>query len=115
MGDIDGFKPVMGDDFVFYLTGNNALAGTYRGYDGYLDFRKKLVEVSGDKYQLEIAAFAASDTDVFVWEHLYQNTIYQQTPGDMHVIMHFIIEDGMITRANDFPLDAEAYAKFYGH
>jgi ketosteroid isomerase-like protein len=113
-GNFDGFKKVMGDDLVFFLTGNSALAGAYKGYNGYLEFRSKLVGVTGDKYQLMIEAFAASDTDVFVLEHLYQNTIYQDKPGDMYVVMHFIIKDGMIKRANDFPLDATAYEKFYG-
>lgn len=113
-GEYEGFKPVMGNNFEFFLPGNSVLAGTYKGYHGYLDFRKKLMSVTGDKYQLMIEAFAASDTDVFVVEHLHQNTIYNEKPAEMYVLMHFIIKEGMITRANDFPLDAAAYENFYG-
>jgi hypothetical protein len=113
-GNYDVFKEVMPDDFIFFLPGNSVLAGSYHGYNGYLEFRNKLLGITGDRYQLMIEAFAASETDVFVLEHIYQNTIYQDKPADMYVVMHFIIIDGMIKRANDFPLDAAAYEKFYG-
>jgi ketosteroid isomerase-like protein len=113
-GQYEVFKPVMDEKFEFFLPGDSLLAGSYKGYDGYLEFRKKLQNVSGDKYQLMIEAFAASDTDVFVLEHLHQNTIYNNTPGEMYVLMHFIVENGMLVRANDFPLDVAAYEKFYG-
>lgn len=113
-GDYTGFGQIMSTETVFFLAGNSVLAGSYKGFEGYLNFRNNLLNVTGDKYQLRIAALAASDTDIFVLEDIYQNTIHQEQPGHVYVLMHFIVDDGELVRANDFPLDAAAYEKFYG-
>jgi ketosteroid isomerase-like protein len=104
-GEFDRIRYLFAPDFVFFAPGRGYLSGTYRGWEGYLEFRHKLMAISGGKYRLDVDAIAASDTDVFAREFIRMNTTTHSDVQPAYVVMDFEIKDGRIVRANDFPVD----------
>ena len=45
------------------ITRNSAISGVYRGWNGYLAFREKLMAIARDKYKLEVVALAGNHTE----------------------------------------------------
>jgi ketosteroid isomerase-like protein len=112
-GDIYGMKQLVADDIVFYVPGRSHLAGEYRTWKGYLAFRDKLIKLVGDKYKLEIASIAASETDAFVKEYVRMNRKWDSTVQTIFVILHFELLGGKIVRINDIPVDTYSYEAFF--
>ena len=99
--------------FTWHTPGTSHLAGDYRGWDGYLAFRDKLLALAGDKYKLDIAGIAAGETDAFVKEHIRMNLKRDPTVRTIEVILHFEMENGQIVNVDDIPLDLDAYEAFF--
>jgi len=113
-GDLEGMKALTSDDFEFFVPGRSSLAGTYKGWEGYLKFRSELIKLAGDKYKLEIDSMSASDSDVFVREYIRMNRKWDPTLQTVPaVILHFKIRNGKIAKINDIPVDLYAYEKFF--
>jgi ketosteroid isomerase-like protein len=112
-GDMAGLQQLVADDVTFYVPGRSHLAGEYRTYAGYLAFRDKLIKLAGDKYKLEIASIAASETDVFVKEYIRMNRKSDPTVQTIYVILHFEIRNHKIARINDIPVDTYRYEAFF--
>lgn len=104
-GEFDRIRDFFTADFVFFAPGKGHLSGTYRGWNGYLEFRQKLMAISGGKYRLDVDAIGTSDTDVFAREFIRMNTTAHSDVQPAYVVMDFEIKDGRIARANDFPVD----------
>jgi ketosteroid isomerase-like protein len=112
-GDADGMRAVIADDVVVNIVGRSAMSDVYRGWDGYVQFRDRLMAMAGTKYKLDVVALAASDRDVFAVEYIRMNRRWDPTVQEIFVLMHFEIEHGKITRMDDFPLDTYAWERFY--
>jgi len=113
-GDVEGMKKLIHKDFEFYVPGKSYLAGTYKGWDGFMQFRGKLMELAGTKYKLEIGTMAASSTEVFVQEYIRMDRKWDSTPRVVPpVILHFVIKDGKVVKINDIPMDLYEYEKFF--
>jgi hypothetical protein len=108
-----GMQRLVADDVIFYVPGRSHLAGEYRTWVGYLAFRDKLIKLAGDKYKLEIASIAASQTDVFVKEYIRMNRKTDPAVQTIYVILHFEIENHRIVRINDIPVDTYCYEAFF--
>jgi hypothetical protein len=106
-GEYDRIQPLYASDFVFFAPARSYLSGTYNGWDGYLEFRRKLMAIFGGKYRLDVDAIAASGTDVFAREFIRMNTTKHPDVRAEYVVMHFAIEGGKIRQANDFPVDLD--------
>jgi ketosteroid isomerase-like protein len=112
-GDMAGMQQLVAEDMIFYVPGRSHLAGEYRRWAGYLAFRDKLVKLAGDKYKLEIASIAASQTDVFVKEYIRMNRKRDPVVQTIYVILHFEIRNDRIARINDIPVDTYSYEAFF--
>jgi ketosteroid isomerase-like protein len=113
-GDMEGMKAMLHKDFEFYVPGKSGLADTYKGWEGYLKFRSKLMELAGTKYKLEIESMAASDNEAFVQEYIRMDRKWDSTPQVVPpVILHFVFKDGKVARINDIPVDLYAYETFF--
>jgi ketosteroid isomerase-like protein len=112
-GDMTGMQQLAADDVIFYVPGRSHLAGEYRTWAGYLAFRDKLIKLAGDKYKLEIASIAASETDIFVKEYIRMNRKKDPTVQTIYVILHFEIRNDKIVRINDIPVDTYSYEAFF--
>ncbi|GGB69461.1 nuclear transport factor 2 family protein [Fictibacillus barbaricus] len=113
-GDLEGMKKMIHKDFEFFIPGKSDMAGTYKGWDGFMQFRNKLMEKAGTKYKLEIESMAASSKEVFVQEYIRMDRKWDSEAKVVpSVILHFEIKDGKIRKVNDIPLDLYEYEKFF--
>lgn len=112
-GDANGMRTVISDDVVVNITGRSALSGEYHGWDGYQDFRARLMRIAGDKYHLDVVGLAAGTHNVFAVEYIRMNRAWDPQIHEIYVLMHFEMADGKIIRMNDFPLDSYAWERFY--
>ncbi|ENZ0349364.1 nuclear transport factor 2 family protein [Morganella morganii] len=114
IGDLDSMSILVGKSFEFYVPGKSFLAGNYDGWEGYRNFREKLISnVAGDKYKLEWGSYAASKNDVFVREYIRMNRAWDKEVKTSFVILHFKIKDGKINNIEDIPVDAIDYDAFF--
>ena len=61
-GDMDYLRNEMfADDVVFHVTGDNPLAGDYKGIDEVFGFFGRLMEMSGGTFSLEVHDVLAND------------------------------------------------------
>lgn len=112
--DLNSMSKLAAPNFIFTVPGNSFLAGTYRNWTGYEDFRSRLISnVAGDKYKLEWDSIAVSEKEVFVKEYIRMNRSWDSQVQTSYVILHFIIKDGKITQVNDVPVDSIAYDNFF--
>jgi ketosteroid isomerase-like protein len=111
--DWDAMRRLIADGVIVNIVGRSAISGVYHGWNGYKTFRQKLMGLAGPKYKLNVTALAASPRDVFVVEHLRMNRQWDAAVQTIYVLMHFEVEDGRITRMDDFPIDTYAWERFY--
>jgi ketosteroid isomerase-like protein len=112
-GDRRDMSELFADDLLVNIVGRGGLSGVYHGWDGYLLFRQKLIDMMGDRYKLELDGIAASDRDAWAVEYIRMNRRWDPTVRTACVLMHFEFRDGKITRMDDFPLDLYAWEAFF--
>jgi len=113
-GNLEGVKAKFADNLELTVAGKNPIAGTYQGWDGFIQFRTNLMNLGADKYKLEINTMAAGKHDVFVKEYIRMNRKWDATPQVVpSVIMHFHIENEKITKIRDIAVDQQAYDEFF--
>lgn len=112
--DLAAMSKLAASDFLFTVPGKSFLAGKYRNWSGYENFRNRLIsDVAGDKYKLELDSIAASENEVFVKEYIRMNRNWDAKVHTSYVILHFIIHEGKITQVNDVPVDSMTYDDFF--
>ncbi|MGH8623786.1 MAG: hypothetical protein ACREYC_00405 [Gammaproteobacteria bacterium] len=62
-GDAEAMRRTMSEQVVVNIVGRSTMSSIYRGWDGYLAFRDRLMSMAGDKYKLDLVALAASSRD----------------------------------------------------
>jgi ketosteroid isomerase-like protein len=112
-GDADGMRALISDAVVVNIVGKSAMSGVYEGWNGYMKFREKLMNMAGDKYRLDVIALAASARDVWATERIRMNRRWDSSVRELLVLMHFEIDGGRIVRIDDFPLDTNAWERFF--
>ncbi|AHG93228.1 protein of unknown function DUF1486 (plasmid) [Gemmatirosa kalamazoonensis] len=112
-GDAAAMRETVDDDVVVNIVGESAMSGVYRGWDGYMEFRRRLMSMAASKYKLDVVALAAGGRDVFAVEYIRMNRSWDPTLQEIYVLMHFEVDDGRVTRMDDFPFDTYAWEQFY--
>lgn len=112
-GDPDGMRQTVADDVIVNIVGKSAMSDLYQGWEGYMQFRDRLMDMAGPKYKLDLVALAASEGNAFAVEYIRMNRCWDPTVREIWVLMHFEIENERIARMNDFPLDTYAWEEFY--
>jgi ketosteroid isomerase-like protein len=112
-GDLDGVRERLAPDVLVDIPGASALSGTYRGWDGFMKFRRRVTKMVDTRYKLEIDSMAASENDGWVKEYIRMDRPWDPTVRTTYVVMHFEFEDGKITRLDDFPVDTYTWEEFF--
>jgi ketosteroid isomerase-like protein len=112
-GDSDVLRERISEDVVVNIVGRSAMSGVYHGWDGFMQFRQKLMSMVDEKYKLEIDSIAASERDGWVKEYIRMDRPWDPTFATIYVVMHFEFSDGKVTRIDDFPVDTYAWEEFY--
>jgi ketosteroid isomerase-like protein len=112
-GDNDVLQDMISEKVVVNIVGLSAMSGEYHGWDGFMQFRQKLMSMVGQKYKLEIDNLAASETDGWVKEYIRMDRVWDPTFATIYVVMHFEFQDGKVTQIDDFPVDTYAWEDFY--
>jgi hypothetical protein len=89
------------------------MSGVYIGWSGYMGFRAKLMSMVASRYKLDVVAVAASERDGWATEYIRMNRPWDDSVRAIEVQMHFLIEGGLITQIDDFPVDTYAWEKLY--
>jgi ketosteroid isomerase-like protein len=111
--DWDAMRRLIANEVIVNIVGRSAISGVYHGWNGYMSYRQKLMGLAGSKYKLHVTALAASPRDVFVVEHIRMNRRWDAAVQTIYVLMHYEVEDGRITRMDDFPVDTYVWERFY--
>lgn len=112
--DLNSMRKLAGPNFIFTVPGSSFLAGYYEKWQGYEDFRSRLLaKVAGDKYKLEIDSIASSENEVFVKEYIRMNRNWDPVVQTSYVILHFQMKDGKIAQIYDVPVDSIPYDAFF--
>jgi len=112
-GNKETMRRLISHDVVVNITNKSAMSGEYHGWEGYMQFRDKLMAMAGTRYKLEVIALAASDKDAWATEYIRMNRRWDKAVQTIYVVMHFEIENGKITRMDDFPVDPFFWEQFY--
>ena len=112
-GHMDAMGTLISKNVLVNIVGNSAISGFYRGWEGYLEFRNRLTAVGGNKYKLEVVGAAASSKDIWAVERIRMNRKWDPAVREIFVLMHFEVENGIITKMDDFPLDTYQWEDFY--
>jgi ketosteroid isomerase-like protein len=112
-GNKNAMSSLIAGDVVVTITGHSAMSGEYHGWDGYMKFRDKLMAMAGTKYKLDVIALAASERDAWATEYIRMNRRWDESVQAIYVVMHFEIENGKITRMDDFPVNPYVWEQFY--
>jgi ketosteroid isomerase-like protein len=112
-GDGDVMRDMISEDVIVDIVGRSAMSGEYHGWDGFVQFRQKLMSMVDQRYKLEIDSIAASERDGWVKEYIRMDRPWDSTFSTIYVVMHFEFADGKITRIDDFPVDTYAWEEFY--
>ena len=111
-GDLDYLRGEMfAEDVVFHVTGDNPLAGEYKGVDEVFGFFGRLMQESGGTFSLEIHDVLAND------EHgvgLVRVTAEREGRRlDQNAAHVFHLRDGKVTENWTMPEDSGAVDEFW--
>jgi ketosteroid isomerase-like protein len=112
-GDLAGVQEMFAEDVTVNIVGRAGISGQDRGWEGFLAFRKRLMDIAGTRYKLEIDAIAASEHDGWVKEYIRMDRAWDPMLRTTYVLMHFEFADGKLTQFDDFPLDTYEWEQFF--
>lgn len=106
-GDVDGLLELYTDDAVWHVPGKCALAGDYRGREGFRSYLAKIDELSGGTYTIvELHDILAGDEHVVALHRAHATR--EGKTYDQNEILVFHVRDGRIVEG------WEAYPDLYG-
>ena len=109
---MDTLRSLFAPDAVHSATGNNPLAGDYKGIDDILGYYGKLFELSGGTFKAELKSTKAEGDDTVVATH--RNTAQRDGKTlDQDETLTFTISDGKFTRLVESHSDQAAYDAFW--
>ncbi|MFE5940672.1 nuclear transport factor 2 family protein [Streptomyces sp. NPDC056470] len=112
-GDLEGIRAFIDKDIVITIPGRSDISGTFKGFDGFLEFRDKVMATVGDRYKLDVAAMAADDKGVFAKEFIRMNHPWNDQVRPVTVSLYYTVQDGKIVKMEDFPGDTYAWEAFF--
>ena len=111
-GDLETLGSLYSPDAVHSATGNNPLAGDYRGVDDILAYYGRLFELSGGTFSAELKATKVEGDDKVVATHRNKGQRDGKTL-DQDETLTFTIVDGKITQIVESHSDPAAYDAFW--
>jgi ketosteroid isomerase-like protein len=111
-GDMATLGSLFAGDAVHAASGNNPLAGDYKGVDDILAYYGKLFELSGGTFQAELKNVTAQGDDTVVATHRNKGQRAGKTL-DQDEQLTFTISDGKFARIEEKHSDPAAYDDFW--
>ena len=111
-GDMDTLRSMYAPDAVHSATGNNPLAGDYKGADEILAYYGQLFELSGGTFSAELKSIAVEGDDTIVATHRNKGQRDGKTL-DQDETLTFTIDGGKFTRLEEKHSDPAAYDAFW--
>ena len=111
-GDMDTLRSLFAPDAVHVATGNNPLAGEYKGIDDILAYYGKLSELSDGTFTAELKSATAEGDDKVIATHRDKAQRAGKTL-DQDETLTFTLSDGKITRLEEHHSDQAAYDAFW--
>ena len=110
-GDMATLADVLDENMVWHTSGNNPLAGEYKGRDAVFKMFAQLVELSGGTFRNEPHDILANDEHAVA---LTRETARRQGKQlDEPSIQVYHIRDGKVTEAWSFEYDSRRYDEFW--
>lgn len=111
-GDMDTLRSMFAPDAVHVATGNNPLAGEYKGVDAILGYYGKLFELSDGTFSAELETIKVEGDDSVVATHRDKAKRGDKTL-DQDETLTFTISGGKFTRLVENRSDQAAYDAFW--
>jgi len=111
-GDMDTLRSLFAPDAVHVATGNNSLAGEYKGVDAILGYYGKLFELSDGTFSAELETMKVEGDDSVVATHRDKAKRGDKTL-DQDETLTFTISGGKFTRLVESRSDQAAYDAFW--
>lgn len=111
-GDMDTLRSLFAPDAVHVATGNNPLAGEYKGADEILGYYGKLFELSDGTFTAELESVKVEGDDKVVTTHRDKAQRAGKTL-DQDETLTFTISGGKFTRLSEEHSDESAYDAFW--
>lgn len=111
-GDMDTLRSLFAPDAVHIATGNNPLAGEYKGVDDILAYYGKLFELSDGTFTAELKSTTVEGDDKVLATHR-DNAQRGGKTLDQDETLTFTFSDGKITRLEEKHSDQAAYDAFW--
>jgi len=111
-GDMDTLRSLFAADVVHVATGNNPLAGEYKGVDAVLGYYGKLFELSNGTFTARLESTKAEGDDTVVATH-HDSAQRGDRTLDQDETLTFTISGGKVTRLVENHSDKESYDAFW--
>ncbi len=111
-GDMETLRSMFAPDAVHVATGNNPLAGEYKGVDAILGYYGKLFELSDGTFSAELQSMKVEGDDSVAATHRDKATRGDKTL-DQDETLTFTISGGKFTRLAENHSDPAAYDAFW--
>jgi ketosteroid isomerase-like protein len=111
-GDMDTLRSLYAPDAVHIATGDNPLAGEYKGVDDILAYYGRLFELSDGTFTAELKSVTVEGDDTVVATHRDKGKRAGKTL-DQDETLTFTISDGKFTRLVEKHSDQAAYDTFW--
>ena len=111
-GDMDTLRSLYAPDAVHIATGDNPLAGEYKGVDDILAYYGRLFELSDGTFTAELKSVRVEGDDTVVATHRDKGERSGKTL-DQDETLTFTISDGKFTRLVEKHSDQAAYDTFW--
>ncbi|MGH9086449.1 MAG: nuclear transport factor 2 family protein [Acidimicrobiales bacterium] len=111
-GDMDTLRSLFAPDVIHSATGNNPLAGEYKGIDDVLAYYGQLFERSDGTFTAELKSTKAEGDDTVVAIHRNKAQRGGKTL-DQDETLTFTVSGGKITHLGESHSDAAAYDDFW--
>lgn len=111
-GDMDTLRSLFAPDAVHSASGNNPIAGEYKGIDDILAYYGKLFELSDGTFTAELKSVRTESDDKVVTTH-HDKAQRGDKTLDQDETLTFTISGGKITRIVENHSDQVAYDAFW--
>lgn len=111
-GDMATLNELFADDIVWHSPGRNQMSGDFKGTDAVLEQFRKIFEVSGGTFKIDIHDVLANDDHVVVLAHATAEREGRRLDDNNVQVFH--VRDGKVTEQWLQPGDAYASDEFWG-
>lgn len=112
-GDLDGIRRMVSDQVEVRIPGHSDISGVYKGWDGFLTFRQRVMATVGSRYKLDVSALAGDSTGGFAREFIRMNRPWDPEVKPIEVTMYYTVRHGKIVKMEDIPVDTGAWQDFF--